>query len=432
MTTAPTILGIDLGKNWFHLIGLDERGATVLLKKLNRGQLAAYAATPPRGVVATEACPGSQYWGRVFAQAGHAVRILPAQFVKPYVKANKNDFQCGRDRGGRQPASMRCVPLKTMEQLELQALHRMRQRAVREPTAVVNQMRALLLEHGIVVPLGRSLFERRLPAVFTDAESRLSPRLLDVLHRLRERWLAIDGRNARPDGLGGSLGPVSAACDGPRDWPAHCHGHRGGGRQRAHVHARPRHGRVARDRPEPTLDRRQAHPGWDQQAREHVPATALYPRRPVVVPVPEARSVRARHVAPRRRGPQAPAGRGGRARQQDGPDLLESAHKRGGIPAVSGLRRVGGFDPTVVLRGFFRCDGPTVNRRTASLTDKPVYRDRRRYEDRCARIPSRPGADGSTSRPDTLTQTVLSDHSEGHSCNGGADHTFVRSEPRPQ
>ena len=193
MTTAPTILGIDLGKNWFHLIGLDARGATVLRKKLNRGQLAAYAATAPRGVVATEACPSSQYWGRIFAQAGHEVRIVPAQFVKPYVKANKNDFHdAAAIAEAASRASMRYVPLKTMEQLELQALHRMRQRAVQERTAVVNQMRALLLEHGIVVPLGRSLFERRLPAVFADAESHLSPRLLDVLHRLRQRWLAID------------------------------------------------------------------------------------------------------------------------------------------------------------------------------------------------------------------------------------------------
>ncbi len=193
MTTAPTIIGIDLGKNWFHLIGLDARGATVLRKELNRGQLAAYAATAPRGVVATEACPGSQYWGRVFAQAGHEVRILPAQFVKPYVKANKNDFHDAAaiaEAGSR--ASMRYVPLKTTEQLELQALHRMRQRVVRERTAVVNQMRALLLEHGIVVPLGRALFARRLPAIFADAEPRLSPRLLGVLHRLRQRWLAID------------------------------------------------------------------------------------------------------------------------------------------------------------------------------------------------------------------------------------------------
>lgn len=209
MTTAPTILGIDLGKNWFHLIGLDERGATVLRQKLNRGQLAAYAATAPRGIIATEACPGSQYWGRVFAQAGHDVRIVPAQFVKPYVKGNKNDFHdAAAIAEAASRASMRCVPLKTMEQLELQALHRMRQRAVQERTAVVNQMRALLLEHGIVVPLGRSLFERRLPAVFTDAEVCLSPRMLDVLHRLRQRWLAIDSE-------------VDAATHDLTGWAAH-------------------------------------------------------------------------------------------------------------------------------------------------------------------------------------------------------------------
>lgn len=192
-STTPTIVGIDLGKNWFHLVGVDARGATVLRKKLNRGQLAAYAATAPRCVVATEACAGSQYWGRVFAQAGHEVRLLPAQFVKPYVQANKNDFHDAAaiaEAGGR--AGIRCVPLKTTEQLELQALHRVRQRGVRERTAVVNQMRALLLEHGIVVPLGRALFARRLPATFADAEQRLSPRLLDVLHRLRQRWLTID------------------------------------------------------------------------------------------------------------------------------------------------------------------------------------------------------------------------------------------------
>jgi transposase len=193
MTTAPTIVGIDLGKNWFHVIGLDGHGVTVLRKKLNRAQLAAYAATAPTCVVATESCPGSQYWGRVFTQAGHEVRILPAQFVKPYLKANKNDFNDAAaiaEAGGR--ASMRCVPLKTTEQLELQALHRVRRRVIVERTAVINQMRALLLEHGIVVPLGRALFARRLPAIFEEAEHRLSPRLVALLHRMRQRWLSID------------------------------------------------------------------------------------------------------------------------------------------------------------------------------------------------------------------------------------------------
>jgi transposase len=191
--TPPAIVGIDLGKNWFHVVGLDEGGATILCKKLNRAQLAGYAATAPRCIVATESCPGSQYWGRVFTAAGHEVRILPAQFVKPYLKANKNDFNDAAaiaEAAGR--ASMRYVPLKTTEQLELQALHRVRRRFIVERTAVINQMRAMLLEHGMVLPVGRAAFVHRLPTVFTDAEHRLSPRLVELLHRLRQRWLALD------------------------------------------------------------------------------------------------------------------------------------------------------------------------------------------------------------------------------------------------
>jgi len=193
MTTELSIVGIDLGKNWFHLIGLNERGATVLRRKLNRTQLAEYAATALPCVVATESCPGSQYWGRLFANAGHEIRILPAQFVKPYLKANRNDFNDAEaiaEAGSR--ASMRCVPLKTTEQLELQALHRVRRRVIVERTAIVNQMRALLLEQGIVIPLGRALFARRLPTIFEDAENGLSPRLVSLLYRLRQRWLAVD------------------------------------------------------------------------------------------------------------------------------------------------------------------------------------------------------------------------------------------------
>src|SRR4051812_33507561 len=191
--TQPAIVGIDLGKNWFHVIGMDEHGTTVLRRKLNRTQLAEYAATAPPCVVATESCPGSQYWGRVFTKAGHHVRILPAQFAKPYLKANKNDFNDAAaiaEAAGR--ASMRYVPLKTNEQLELQALHRLRRRFIVERTAVINQMRALLLEHGIVVPVGRAAFVHRLPTIFEDAENGLSSRLVAILHRLRQRWLAID------------------------------------------------------------------------------------------------------------------------------------------------------------------------------------------------------------------------------------------------
>jgi transposase len=193
MTVRPYITGIDLGKNWFHLIGLDRDGAVVLRKKLNRAQLATFAATTVPGVVAMESCSGSQYWGRVFAQAGHEVRLVPAQFVKPYVKTNKNDFNDAHaiaEAANR--ASMRFVPLKTPEQLELQALHRIRRRLVQQRTAVVNQLRGLLLEHGVVTPVGRDTFARRLPKILEAAEALVSPRLLVLVHRLREQWQGLD------------------------------------------------------------------------------------------------------------------------------------------------------------------------------------------------------------------------------------------------
>jgi transposase len=193
MSTDIHILGIDLGKNWFHLIGIDTRGKVVLRKKLNRGKLMAFIADLPTCIVSMESCPGSQFLGRRCEDAGHEVRIIPAQFVKPYVKSNKNDFndaQAIAEAASR--ATMRFVPLKSPEQLELQAIHRVRQRFITERTATVNQMRALLLENGITIPVGRALFARRLPGILEDADNGLSIRLRTLLDKLRHRWRTLD------------------------------------------------------------------------------------------------------------------------------------------------------------------------------------------------------------------------------------------------
>ncbi len=193
MTQETYIVGIDLGKNWFHLVGIDANGKSVLRKKLNRAQLAEFAATVAPTIVAMESCPGSQHWGRRFADRGHEVRIIPAQFVKPYLKSNKNDFNdAAAIAEAASRATMRFVPLKSAEQLELQATHRVRERFVSERTAVVNQMRALLLEHGITVAVGRELFARRMPGILEEAENGLSVGMRGLLHRLRVRWLALD------------------------------------------------------------------------------------------------------------------------------------------------------------------------------------------------------------------------------------------------
>lgn len=194
MTTSQIeILGIDLGKTWFHVVGIDERGNPVFRKKLNRSQLQELAATLGTCVVAMEACAGSQFWGRQFHDAGHTVRIIPAQFVKPYLKSNKNDFNdAGAIAEAASRGSIRLVPLKSADQLELQAIHRVRQRMIAERTALVNQMRGLLMEHGIVVPVGRVIFSKRLPAILEDMDNSLAPRLRGLLLRLRIRWKGLD------------------------------------------------------------------------------------------------------------------------------------------------------------------------------------------------------------------------------------------------
>ncbi|EGQ9819065.1 IS110 family transposase [Vibrio parahaemolyticus] len=187
------IYGIDLGKNWFHIVAMDRQGHILWRKKFNRSQLKTFVVNTPPTIVAVEACPGSQYWGRLFNDAGFSVKIIPAQFVKPYLKSNKNDFNDAAaiaEAGNR--GTMRCVALKTHEQLALQATHRVRQRFIVERTATVNQMRALLLEYGITVPVGRKVFERNLPSILEDAENGLPDFIRALVFRLRERWQHID------------------------------------------------------------------------------------------------------------------------------------------------------------------------------------------------------------------------------------------------
>ena len=210
MTQAQIyIYGIDLGKNWFHLVAMDRMGHVLTKQKLTRSQLKQFISTTPPCRVAFEACPGSQYWGRLFQQAGFEPKIIPAQFVKPYLKSNKNDFNDATaiaEAGSR--GTMRCVPLKSHEQLALQATHRVRQRFIVERTATVNQMRALLLEYGLTVPVGRKVFERSLPTILEDAENGLPDFIRALVLRLRERWQQLD---IQIDEMSLMLGQASSA-----------------------------------------------------------------------------------------------------------------------------------------------------------------------------------------------------------------------------
>ncbi len=150
------VLGIDLGKNSCSVVGLDAGGRVVLRRRLNRDGVVKLAAGLPRCVMAMEACCGAHHLGRRLRDQGHEVRLMSPEYVRPYVKAQKND---DRDAEAIAEAAtrptMRFVELKSETQLDMQSLHRARDRLVGERTALINQLRAVLLERGVIVPQGR-------------------------------------------------------------------------------------------------------------------------------------------------------------------------------------------------------------------------------------------------------------------------------------
>jgi transposase len=150
-------IGIDLAKSIFHLHGVDNQGKVVMRKRLSRSKLAEFMAQLSPCLVAMEACGGSHYWARRFQSMGHDVRLISPQFVKPYVKSNKNDMADAEAIcEAVQRPNMRFVPIKSIEQQDILSIHRAREQVVRHRTAQGNQIRGLLMEYGLVIPKGRT------------------------------------------------------------------------------------------------------------------------------------------------------------------------------------------------------------------------------------------------------------------------------------
>ena len=180
-------IGIDLGKTVFHLVGLNARGEVVVRKKCSRDQLLRFTANLQVTLIGMEACGGAHFLARALREQGHDARLMPAKYVKPYVKTNKNDYidaEAIAEAVGR--ARMRFVPIKTDDQLDLQSLHRVRERWVSGRTAVINQIRGLLLERGITIRKGRRHIEESLPGILEDADNKLSGALRVLLTELRQ------------------------------------------------------------------------------------------------------------------------------------------------------------------------------------------------------------------------------------------------------
>ena len=179
-------IGIDLGKTVFHLVGLDLRGEVVVRKKFSRTQLLRFTANVHVGLIGMEACGGSHFLGRALREQRHEVRLIPAQYVKPYVKTNKSDYidaEAIAEAVAR--PTMRFVPIKTDDQLDLQSLHRVRERWVMRRTAVINQIRGLLLERGITLRKGRHHVDAALPLILEDADAKLSGAVRMLLAQLK-------------------------------------------------------------------------------------------------------------------------------------------------------------------------------------------------------------------------------------------------------
>lgn len=189
------MIGIDLGKNNCSVAALDEQGAVVLRRRMRPASIVSFTAKYVPCTVAMEACCGAHYLGRLLLAQGHPIKLMPPEYVRPYVKAQKND---DRDAEAIAEAAtrptMRFVELKSQEQLDIQSLHRVRSRLVGARTALTNQMRAVLLERGITTVQGRRKFEKALDAMLADDILLVPGRLRDLLVDMRAEWAALDHR----------------------------------------------------------------------------------------------------------------------------------------------------------------------------------------------------------------------------------------------
>lgn len=175
-------VGIDIGKTWFHLVGCNRARSPVVRHKLNRGKLAIFIAKLPVCLIGMEAPPGSQHLACAFQRHGHDVKLIAPKFIKPNLKGQKNDFN---DAAAIAEAvtrpTMRFVTIKSNEQLDMQAVHRIRDRLVGQRTAVINQIRAFSLEYGLPVKEGRASLNSSLPDILEDATNCLSHRMRQLV-----------------------------------------------------------------------------------------------------------------------------------------------------------------------------------------------------------------------------------------------------------
>jgi len=189
------VVGIDIGKNSFHIVGQDRRGEIVLRQKWSRSQVEARFANMSPCLIGMEACVGAHHLSRQLRALGHDARLMPAKYVRPYSKGQKNDFRDAEAIAEAvQRPTMKFVATKTADQLDLQALHRVRERLVSQRTGTINQIRAFLLERGIAVRQGHRCLRAELPRILATPSDTLLPRILRIIEALAVDLRRLDER----------------------------------------------------------------------------------------------------------------------------------------------------------------------------------------------------------------------------------------------
>jgi transposase len=189
-----TTVGLDLAKSVFHVVCFDAFHHEIRKRMLRRQEVKGYFAHLEPCLVAMEACASAHYWGRELERLGHRVKLIPPQYVKPYVQGNKNDYNDARAiaEAATRPA-MRTVSIKSVEQQDIQALHRLRAQRIKERTALCNQLRALVAEYGLVMNKGVASIRRTVPELLADGENGLSDRFRTLLKRGYDQLVELEG-----------------------------------------------------------------------------------------------------------------------------------------------------------------------------------------------------------------------------------------------
>jgi transposase len=189
------VLGIDLAKNVFQLHGIDRKGRAILTRRVHRDQLLKVIGELEPCLIGIEASTGAFYWQRQFEKLGHTVKVIAPQYVKPFVRRQKNDPNDAEAIcTALQQRNMRFVPKKTLEQQDIQALHRARQRLINHRTALISQMRGLLLDRGIAIAVSATRARRLIPKILATPNEELTPMMREIVTSLYAFMLEIDTR----------------------------------------------------------------------------------------------------------------------------------------------------------------------------------------------------------------------------------------------